>query len=159
MISTYAKIDGGMVVQKQMLDADVDALDPNFTWVDVGALSPQPDIGWAYDGQNFIPPKPPVVDNTGHKIILASQDPANKFRVTFTVDGSAPISIDLPESVVKSEDDILKYINSLAADYIKSQTGATDADAKAAQVAAALSAQTVDLTAKIGTDITALIKG
>lgn len=156
MVSTYAKIDSGNVVQKQMLDPDVDTMDTNYTWVDVGSLSPQPDIGWSYDGSKFTPPPPPPAANVGHHIILTAQDPVNKFKVTFTVDGGAPVSIDLPESVVEDEDDILNYINNAATDWLTEQAELADADTRAAQQAAALSAKTVDLSAKVGTDITAL---
>jgi hypothetical protein len=62
MGKTYAKIDMtnpgsgiGTVVNMQIINTG-DPLDPNFTWVDVTTMTPQPGMTWTYDGTNFIPP-------------------------------------------------------------------------------------------------------
>jgi hypothetical protein len=62
--SVFAVIDTG-VVTNVVLAYDSDQKDPAFVWVDVSQMSPQPGIGWAYDGNQFSapiqPPPPPVV--------------------------------------------------------------------------------------------------
>jgi hypothetical protein len=64
MPDTYAQISNGAVIN--MILASVgDYFDPAFVWVDVTSLSPQPGIGWAYDGTNFTAPPPPSVDWAG----------------------------------------------------------------------------------------------
>ena len=59
MADLYAKIQNGTVVNVQ-LDMSTDAFDPSFTWVDVTSVSPQPQIGWTYNGTTFTNPSPPA---------------------------------------------------------------------------------------------------
>jgi hypothetical protein len=62
-MSTYAIVDTadtpGTVVQLAVHDSGVasypNPANPHFEWVDVTAVSPQPQVGWTYDGTTFTP--------------------------------------------------------------------------------------------------------
>ncbi len=51
----YAKIDSGIVVDVQLLEAEDDK-DPAFVWEDLTDIKPQPSVGWSFDGTNYAPP-------------------------------------------------------------------------------------------------------
>ena len=81
-MAVYAKIDPtqnpNVVVDLQILQ-NTDPMDPNFTWVDITGMSPQPDIGWTYNGTTFTQPGLP--------------NDAYGLSVTFSTDGisSGPV--------------------------------------------------------------------
>jgi hypothetical protein len=84
MNSLYAKIDMatpgngvGTIVNMQMIDlgAPNNTLDPNFTWVDTSTISPQPSIGWTYNGSNFI--SPPVIPSIPLTLNQQYPDPSD----------------------------------------------------------------------------------
>lgn len=56
----YAVIQNGVIVNTQVL-TNIDFQDPQFTWIIITNLIPQPSIGWTYDGKNFTPPPPPNI--------------------------------------------------------------------------------------------------
>ncbi len=51
-----ALVFDGKVVQIQSAAFPVA---PSLAWVDIAGLTPQPEIGWSYDGAVFAPPPPP----------------------------------------------------------------------------------------------------
>ncbi|MEJ0020742.1 MAG: hypothetical protein WDN25_30170 [Acetobacteraceae bacterium] len=62
---TYARIDGGVVVElftpppAFAATPIAELFHPDLQWVDVSALDPQPQPRWTYDGHSFAPPAPP----------------------------------------------------------------------------------------------------
>jgi hypothetical protein len=52
----YAVIQNGVVVNTILATAK-DEQDPQFMWVIITNLSPQPGIGWSFDGLNFTAPE------------------------------------------------------------------------------------------------------
>lgn len=54
---TYAMIKDGTVVNVVLANVD-DPLDPDYTWVDITSMTPQPSINYTYDGTTFTPPAP-----------------------------------------------------------------------------------------------------
>lgn len=93
------------------------------------------------------------MDLTGHAVILTGQDPVDKNKVAFTVDGNA-MSVTISDDIVGDEAAILKFINQSASDWLDAQ--ATKVAQAAAEAAAATSVdqKTVDLTPLVGHDIT-----
>lgn len=69
MPPTRAVVSGGTITTLVLMDdateqswraaGFIDMLWPGSTLVDVTALDPQPQIGWAYDGATFTPPPEP----------------------------------------------------------------------------------------------------
>ena len=59
MADLYAKISSGIVVNTQMCES-TDVFDPSFTWIDISSVTPQPGIGWTYNGTTFTAPTPPA---------------------------------------------------------------------------------------------------
>ncbi len=55
-MKTYARIEDGRIVELFRTDADIRRLfHASLNWVDVTAQQGA-DVGWAYDGANFMPP-------------------------------------------------------------------------------------------------------
>ena len=73
----YALVQKGNVVNTVMATAQ-DFQDPQFIWIVVTNLSPQPSVGWAYDGQNFTPPPSNIQQNqpSPPQIQIQVNDPA-----------------------------------------------------------------------------------
>lgn len=54
---TYANIIDDVVYEKMDTDADITTLfHPDLVWLDVTPITPQPEVGWRYDGTEFAPP-------------------------------------------------------------------------------------------------------
>ena len=60
MADTYALIQDGMVVNT-VLASPADPKSSNYVWVDVTTTTPQPAIGWSYNGTSFTSPTPAAV--------------------------------------------------------------------------------------------------
>ncbi|MDA8049953.1 MAG: hypothetical protein M0002_08105 [Rhodospirillales bacterium] len=58
-MSNFAQIVGGEVVTV-VVASSASVLDQTKTWVQVDTLSPEPGIGWGYNGSAFAAPAPPV---------------------------------------------------------------------------------------------------
>lgn len=59
-MSMYARIEGSLVAELFETDGDITKMfPPNFEWVDVTGISPQPQYSWIYDGKKF---SAPIVD-------------------------------------------------------------------------------------------------
>ena len=59
----YARIEYDQVAELFETDGDITTMFPPWiVWVDITGLDPQPDQGWAYDGQSFTAPPPYVPD-------------------------------------------------------------------------------------------------
>lgn len=56
---TIALIANGLVAKTLMADLAIDVMPKDYAAVDITAMSPQPGIGWSYDGQIFSPPNKP----------------------------------------------------------------------------------------------------
>ena len=54
-----ALIFDGKVVQIEVQEFDVA---PALEWVDIGSVTPAPEVGWTYDGVTFTPPPSPTLD-------------------------------------------------------------------------------------------------
>lgn len=61
MNELWALIQSGYVVN-MVWALTTDYQDPSYVWVDVTSLTPQPGVGWSYDGNSFSPPPPPPVN-------------------------------------------------------------------------------------------------
>lgn len=57
----YALIQSGIVVNTIIADPS-DPEDPSYLWVDITSVTPQPGIGWSYNGSTFTPPAAPPID-------------------------------------------------------------------------------------------------
>jgi hypothetical protein len=55
----FALIQAGVVVNTVVANI-VDPQDPNYIWVDITNIFPQPCIGWSYDGKSFTAPPLPI---------------------------------------------------------------------------------------------------
>lgn len=82
-MAIYARISNGIVLDVQLLD-DVSQQDPAFIWVDLSAVNPHPEVGWSYDGVNFIHPGLPN-DAYSNKVTFST----NGVKDTYVIDGSA----------------------------------------------------------------------
>lgn len=59
-MKTYARIDGGVVMELFSTDLDITELfHPELVWIDVTDVSPAPQERWLYDGSTFAEPPPP----------------------------------------------------------------------------------------------------
>jgi hypothetical protein len=78
----YAVIQNGVVINTQVL-MSTDVQDPQFTWIVITNLVPQPGIGWSYDGQNFTsPPVKPPTPPTPVQVQVQVSDPTTQQVLT-----------------------------------------------------------------------------
>lgn len=60
MSQTYARIDKGVVVELFTTSGDIaEMFHPSLTWIDITAVSPQPQVGCSYAGGKFSAPSAP----------------------------------------------------------------------------------------------------
>jgi hypothetical protein len=57
MSNIYALIQSNSVVNI-VIASSTDIQDPNYTWIDITSISPQPGINWTYNGTAFTAPTP-----------------------------------------------------------------------------------------------------
>lgn len=55
MARIWAMVQDGMVINTIMASDD-DYKDPDYLWVDLTGVDPQPGIGWTYDGSTLSQP-------------------------------------------------------------------------------------------------------
>lgn len=82
-MAIYAKIYNGSIVNIQEQD-EVDAQDPAFVWIDISNLSPQPAIGWLYDGSSFSAPGLPA-EAYGRSVSFSTDNVHDTYKLS---DGS-----------------------------------------------------------------------
>lgn len=87
-VDIYAKIQGGSVINTELVDSsDSSNLDPTFTWVDITSITPQPGIGWTYNGTTFTAPAPPTQTPTQiyTAVVMAAMGFGQQLTVQFAV--------------------------------------------------------------------------
>ncbi|MEJ0019706.1 MAG: hypothetical protein WDN25_24770 [Acetobacteraceae bacterium] len=95
---TYARIDDGIVAELYTPPAEVSAtplaelFHVDLRWIDVSAVSPQPEPRWTYDGSVFAPPPlPPPPTLQQQAMALLSQPVTVDCLALPALDGAYPI--------------------------------------------------------------------
>jgi hypothetical protein len=76
-MSIYARIDSGIVAELYTPPAEftgtpiADLFHADLQWIDISAISPQPQPRWTYDGTTFAPPPPPTLQQQAMALLVA----------------------------------------------------------------------------------------
>jgi hypothetical protein len=95
---TYARIDSGIVAELYAPPAEVaatplaDLFHAGLEWVDVSAVSPQPEPRWTYDGAAFTPPPAPPPPTVQQEAMALLGQPVTVHCLALPpLDGAYPI--------------------------------------------------------------------
>jgi hypothetical protein len=119
-MQTYARIQGGTIAEIISTSADITTLyHPDLVWVNITNITPQPTLGWTYNGSGFAAPVPPVV-SPQQLSAYASAKQAQVLAAVFSytlADGSATLTTACDPVSISGINSLMQWasINALAA--------------------------------------------